>query len=144
MKEEMERDVVISTIARILTPFIQLFALYVIAHGEGGPGGGFQGGVIIGSGFILYVLAFGINEGRKKASRKVVDILISCGVLIYAGIGLLCVLSGGKFLEYDMLPLGTPEHASHLGIFGIEIGVGVTVAAVMITIFFEVAKKQDD
>lgn len=130
-------------VAKILIPFIQLYGFYVIAHGELGPGGGFQGGVILGASIILYVLAFDIEAGRKRISQKVSDLLSSTGVLIYGGIGLLCVLAGGAYLEYDKLPLGSAKLASHLGIFGIEIGVGITVAAVMITIFFETARRED-
>ncbi len=145
MKEDIAREHIIRrVISRILIPFIQLFALYIIAHGELGPGGGFQGGVILGSSIILFVIAFGMEEGRKRLSQKMNDLLSSTGVLIYGGIGLLCILAGGAYLEYDKLPLGTPKLASHLGIYGIEIGVGITVAAVMITIFFETARRQDD
>lgn len=145
MKEHIAgENIIIRVIARLLIPFIQLYGLYVIAHGELGPGGGFQGGVILSASIILYVIAFGMEEGRKRISRKISDLLSSTGVLIYAGIGLLCILAGGAFLEYDMLPLGTPKLASHLGIYGIEIGVGITVAAVMITIFFETARRDDD
>lgn len=145
MKERVAKDHIIRrVIAKILIPFIQLYALYVIAHGELGPGGGFQGGVILGSSIILYVIVFGIEEGRKRISQKVSDTLTSTGVLLYAGIGVLCLLAGGAYLEYSMLPLPTHKLASGLGIYGIEIGVGITVAAVMITLFFETARREDD
>jgi len=91
---------------------------------------------------ILYVIAFGLYEGRKRLTQKTSDIFVSTGVLIYAGIGLLCILAGGAYLEYAELPLGSHHLASHLGMYGIEIGVGITVAFVMITIFFETAKKE--
>ena len=140
----MKERVVIRTVARALIPFIQLFGLYVIAHGELGPGGGFQGGVIFSSSIILYVIVFGMHEGRRRISEKIGDLLNSTGILIFAGIGLLCLLAGGAYLEYAVLPLGTAKLASHLGIYGIEIGVGITVAAVMITIFFEIARHDND
>lgn len=140
----MKEHVVIRTVARALIPFIQLFGLYVIAHGDLGPGGGFQGGVIIGASAILYVIAFGMHEGRKRISEKMGDLLNSTGVLVYACIGLLCLLAGGAYLEYAVLPLGSAEHASHLGIYGVEIGIGITVAAVMVTIFFEIARHDND
>jgi len=146
----VKEHIVIRTVSRGLIPFIQLFALYVVAHGDLSPGGGFQGGVIFGASVILYVLAFGMPEGRKRISEKMSDILTSTGVLIFAGIGVMCLFAGGAFLEYNALAIWSdhPEyakhHASHLGIYGIEIGVGITVAAVMITIFFETAGHYDD
>ncbi len=142
MQEFIKEQIIVRTVSKFFTPFIQLYAFYVIAHGDLGPGGGFQGGVILGASIILYVIAFGMDEGRKRISQKISDIFISTGVLIYAGIGLLCILAGGAYLEYAELPLGSHHLASHLGIYGIEIGVGITVAFVMITIFFETAKKE--
>lgn len=139
----MPERIIRKTIARILVPFIQLYGLYVIAHGEDGPGGGFQGGVILGASIILYSLAFGLEAGRKRITQKTNSLLRTIGVLIYAGIGILCLLAGGNYLQYNALPLGTPEKASHLGILGIEIGVGITVAAVMITLFFETARQDE-
>ena len=145
MEERLAGEKIIrKVIARLLIPFILLYGLYVIAHGEVGPGGGFQGGVILGASMILYVIAFGMEEGRKRMSRKISDLLSSTGVLIYGGIGLLCIFAGGAYLEYGMLLPGSPGLGSHLGIYGVEIGVGITVAAVMITIFFETARRDND
>ena len=140
----MNNHIVIQTISRILIPFIQLFAFYVIAHGELGPGGGFQGGVIFSASIILYVIVFGKNEASKRISEKVTDILSSIGALIYALIGIACIFAGGAYLQYDMLPFGSPKTAIHMGIYGIEIGIGITVSAVLITIFFEIAGQKDD
>ena len=140
----MKGHIVIKTITRALIPFIQLFALYVIAHGEISPGGGFQGGVILGASVILYVIAFGSFEGRRRITEKTGDLFSSLGVLIYAAIGVLCLLAGGAYLEYSALPLGSYKLANQLGMYGIEIGVGITVAAAMITIFFEMARHDDD
>lgn len=136
----MPENIIRKTIGGMLIPLIQLYGLYVIAHGEGGPGGGFQGGVILGTSIVFYALIYGIEATRKRIRQKLTDLLCSTGVFIYGGIGVLCLLAGGNYLEYDMLPLGTPEHASHLGILGIEIGVGITVAAVMATLFIETAR----
>jgi len=134
-------NIIRRTITRLMVPFIQLFALYVIVHGDSGPGGGFQGGVILGASFILYAIVFGSEAGRRRVPAPVTDVLSSVGVLIYAGIGLLCLLLGSAFLDYRALPFKDPHLAGHYGIFGIEIGVGLTVAAVMVTIFFETAHR---
>ncbi len=149
----MKEHIVIRTVSRLLIPFIQLFALYVIAHGDISPGGGFQGGVIIGASVILYVISFGMEDGRRRVSESISDFMNSAGVFLFAGIGVLCILAGGAYLEYTAFA-GKAAHgehaehalhlASHLGIYGIEIGVGITVAAVMMTIFFETARHEDD
>ncbi|HKZ72124.1 MAG TPA: Na(+)/H(+) antiporter subunit B [Nitrospirota bacterium] len=140
----MKDNIIVRTISRILIPFIQIYSLYVLAHGDLGPGGGFQGGVIIASSIILYVMVFGIEEGRKRVSEKTCDLLNPSGVLIYAGVGVAALLGGGVYLEYAALPIEPAHLASHLGIYGIEIGVFITVSAVMMTIFFETARHGDD
>jgi len=126
---------------KLLVPFIQLFAFYVIAHGDIGPGGGFQGGVILGAGFILYVITFGMNEGRKRISRITSDLLSAAGVLVYATVGFVCMAAGGHYLEYAALPFSSPQLAGHLAIFVIELGVGITVAGVMITLYFLIGRE---
>ncbi|PLX68362.1 MAG: sodium:proton antiporter [Denitrovibrio sp.] len=140
----MNENVIIRTVTQIMLPFIQIFGLYVIAHGEVGPGGGFQGGVILGASVILISLVLGKKEARKRLSMKWNDVFNSTGVLVYAGIGFICLFLGGSFLEYGVLPFGSAEKGNHLGMVGIEIGVGITVAAVMTTIFFEASEKDDD
>ena len=141
----MDEQVTIRTICRIMVPFIQLYGFYVIAHGDLGPGGGFQGGVILASSIILLTVVLGREEGRKRISEKASTLLAPTGVLIYAGIGTICMIFGGAYLEYSHLFAGWNEHlAIHLGIYGIEIGVGITVAVSMVAIFFEMADKRDD
>nr|WP_315989898.1 Na(+)/H(+) antiporter subunit B [Desulforamulus aquiferis] len=140
---EQDRDIIKKTVTKLLIPFIQLFGLYVIAHGELGPGGGFQGGVILGVSVIVYCLVFGLKEGQKRMSIKTNDLLVSSGALIYGGIGVLALILGGNYLEYRAL-LPDPKLGSHYGILGIEIGVGMTVAAVMITLFYETVRRDDN
>ena len=88
---------------RLIIPFIQLFALYVVAHGHHSPGGGFQGGVIFGAAIILYALAYDLRTARNHLSVKTSALLSSTGVLIYAGTGALCILLGANFLDYGAL-----------------------------------------
>lgn len=135
-------NIVIQTVCRLLIPPIQLYALYVIAHGHYSPGGGFQGGCILGASFILMVMAYDINQAKKKMSEKLNTILSSVGVLIYAGIGTLCLIWGANFLDYGILSRvlpAAPVKARALGTLGIEIGVGITVMAVMVSIFLNIA-----
>ncbi len=146
MSAKEKHIISLGVVSRFLIPFIQLYSYYVLAHGDLGPGGGFQGGVILGSSIILYVIAFGMDEGRKLLSQKLSDIFTSTGVLLYASIGVLCLIGGGSYLEYGHLFHDIHDHhlehlGHHLGMYGVEIGVQITVSSVMVTIFFEVAKK---
>ena len=135
-------DVIVKTLSRLLIPFMQIYALYVIAHGHYSPGGGFQGGVILGASFVLLVITYGLDNTLRMMSEKVNTILCSLGVLLYAGIGLLCIILGGNFLDYGaldkILHVGT-AHARSLGILGIETGVGIAVMAVIVSIFLDIS-----
>lgn len=122
-------------VSKILMPFILLFALYVQFHGDYGPGGGFQAGVIFASVFILYSLIYGIDNAKVVLPAGLRRFLLAIGVLIYAGTGVFGILFGGNFLNYSVLA-HDPLHGQHLGINVIELGVGTTVFAAMVTIFF--------
>lgn len=141
-------NIIIKTVARLLIPFIQLFALYVIMHGHHSPGGGFQGGVILGASMLLLLLTHGAEETKKYFSEKWVALLSSAGLFIYAGIGALCLILAGNFLDYGKLAgiLHVPVAEAHsLGILGVEIGVGLAVMAVMFSIFYNISTGgQDD
>jgi len=132
-------DVIVKTLARLLMPFIIVYALYVVMHGHHSPGGGFQGGVILAAGFVLLVVSHGLEQTRKRMSEKVAEVISSIGVFIYAGIGALCLILGGNYLDYGKLSKllrVTPAEARSLGILGVEIGVALAVMAVMFAIFF--------
>ncbi len=139
-KREMEHKEVLRVTSKLLIPPIMLFALYVQFHGDFGPGGGFQAGVIFASAFILYAIIFGIDVARKVIPPRVRRWILSCGLLLYAGVGIAGLLLGGNFLNYSVL-LDNPVAGQHLGIFLIEFGVGTTVAGAMITIFYIFANQ---
>lgn len=137
-------DIIISTISRILIPFIQLFALYVVAHGHHSPGGGFQGGVILGASLILMAISTNLRTSLDRVGERAVGLLAVLGLLIYAGTGLLCLLLGGNYLDYAVLSAWLPVEpvaARSLGILFVEIGVGVTVMATMIAIYRNLASS---
>ncbi|HDS45283.1 MAG TPA: Na(+)/H(+) antiporter subunit B [Methanomicrobia archaeon] len=142
------RDVVNETIGRLMIPFIQLFALYVIIHGASGPGGGFQGGVILAASFVLYLVIFGLAAAGKRFPERANNYLMSTGVYLYAGVGLLCIiitLGAAQFLNYGFLPLTHMfEENRALGIDIVEIGIGITVCAVITEIFFNLVWKKED
>ncbi len=131
----MTSHVILRVLSKMLIPLIMLFALYVQFHGDYGPGGGFQAGVIFGAGIILYALLFGLDEAKRAFPPRVLEILMASGVLLYGGVGIAAILAGGNFLDYGVLAHDA-VHGQHLGILLVELGVGITVAAVMATIFF--------
>lgn len=123
---------------KLLIPIIMLFGLYVQFHGDFGPGGGFQAGVIFAAAFIVYALLFGVHKARHAVSSGLVRFVLAFGLLLYAGVGVAGVLLGGNYLDYNVLS-HDPVHGQHIGILLIELGVGLTVAAAMITIFLTFA-----
>jgi multicomponent Na+:H+ antiporter subunit B len=131
-------DLIIKTVCRCLIPFIQLFALYVIAHGHHSPGGGFQGGVILGASFILLAISHDLRAALTRLRERLDALLCAAGVTIYAGTGVLCLLLGLNFLDYralaSVLGVGTAAARSH-GIFIVEVGVGIAVMATMVYIY---------
>ncbi len=137
-----QRHVVLRVVSKLLIPYILLFALYVQFHGDYGPGGGFQAGVIFAAAFVLYALVFGLDEARRVAPPPLIQTLGAAGVLLYAGVGVATLLKGGNFLDYGALDHHDPVHGQHLGILLVELGVGITVAATMITIFFAFAGRR--
>ena len=142
----MKHYSILRVVTKLLIPYILLFALYVQFHGEYGPGGGFQAGVIFAAGIILYGLVFGPRAAIQVTPPRIMEMLIAAGVLIFAGTGVATMLAGGNFLDYGVLEHhvfeGFLPHGQHLGILLVELGVGITVAAVMITIFFTFASRK--
>jgi multicomponent Na+:H+ antiporter subunit B len=139
----MRPNLILHVIAKLLIPLIILFALYVQFHGDFGPGGGFQAGVIFSAALILYSLVFGLDAAEKIIPASWLHKLAALGVVIFAGVGVASLLSGGNYLDYT--PLGSNQIAGqHLGILLVELGVGITVAAVMLILFFTFAGRGRD
>jgi multicomponent Na+:H+ antiporter subunit B len=137
----VRETVVLRVVGKAVVPFILLFALYVQFHGDYGPGGGFQAGVLFAAGLILYALIFGLDDLQKRIPLVVVEIGIALGTLLYGGVGLAAMAMGGEFLDYGALDAHDPAHGQHLGILLVELGVGITVTFVMIAIFYAFAGR---
>ena len=138
----MKHNLVLRFITKYLFPVIALFALYVQFHGDYGPGGGFQAGVILSVAFILYAIVFGMETIEQVLPLGLLRILASAGVLIFSGTGVITLLMGGNFLDYDILSL-RPIQGQHIGIMVIELGVGITVSSVMLIIFYAFADRRN-
>ena len=130
----MNDDPILRVCTKIIVGPIILFGLYVQFHGDYGPGGGFQAGVIVAAGFILHSLIFGLKEGRKLVSENLNLNIMKMGVLFYGGVGLISLYFNTEFLNYSILAHDS-KHGQHIGILLIEFGVGLTVAGVMLILF---------
>lgn len=138
----MKKNLILRQVSNLIIPAILLFGLYVQFHGDYGPGGGFQAGVIFAAGIILYALVYGRKKAQRVFPNNIVRVFVSLGLLLYASVGVASLVLGGNFLDYNVL-LHDHKHAQHLGIFLIELGVGITVAAVMIIIFYTLDEFSD-
>jgi len=142
----MTNYLVLRIAAKIVVPFMLLFALYVQFHGDFGPGGGFQAGVILAAAFVFFALIFGLPTTRRLVPDRLVETGIAAGVLVYAGVGFVGLLLGGNYLDYFVLDRD-PAHGQHRGIFWVEVGVCLTVSSVMLKIFYMFAgrrRREDD
>jgi multicomponent Na+:H+ antiporter subunit B len=136
----MESNTILRIVSKILIAPIMLFGLYVQFHGDYSPGGGFQAGVIFAAGLILYEMLFGLDVAERAIRSGALRFCTALGVMIYGGVGLLSFLSGRNFLDYDGLA-ADPIHGQHYGILLVELGVGITVAATMLIIYFTFARR---
>jgi multicomponent Na+:H+ antiporter subunit B len=131
-------DLVVKTVGRLMVPFCQIFALYVIAHGHYSPGGGFQGGVILGATVVLFAICYNLLATFRRFSEKTAVLFAAAGVFVYASTGAFCMIFGANYLDYSalsrLLPVD-PVAARSLGIMMVEIGVGMSVMAVMVLLY---------
>ncbi|MHC1588582.1 MAG: MnhB domain-containing protein [Methermicoccaceae archaeon] len=149
-QKKHDEDVIITTISRLMIPFILLYGLYVMVGTEGA-GGGFQGGTVLAAAFILLVTAFGINKGREKMPESWNALFKSLGLYLYAGVGgLLCIifsLGKAQFLNYCAIPLasiiGGPATRGFWVSHVVEVGIGVTVMGAFVSIFYDLARKDE-
>lgn len=137
-----DRHLVLRVVAKIMIPLIALFAFYVQFHGDYGPGGGFQAGVILAVSVILFALLFGMDEARRAVPPQLVRAGCAAGVLLYGGVGVAALLLGGDYLDYDRF--GAGHDGQHFGIMLVELGVLATVASAMLAIFYAFAGRGPD
>ena len=141
MSMRMREKLILRVVGRLFIPFILLFAFYVQFHGDFGPGGGFQAGVIFAAAFVLYGLIFGLPDAQKVAPPIVVEICMAVGLMLYVGTGFYCYFAGMNFLDYDIITPSAPMHGQHWGIIAVEAGVGITVASTILMIYYMFAGR---
>lgn len=142
----MRLDVILRVVSKLMIPFIIMFGLYVQFHGDYGPGGGFQAGVIIAAAVILYAIVFGKAAAVRAVPNWLVELMVPLGVLLYAGVGVYSLMVGANYLDYDHLVHSPPDHheavhGQHWGVFLVELGVLITVTGTMIAIFYAFAGR---
>ncbi|MEZ5732330.1 MAG: Na(+)/H(+) antiporter subunit B [Paracoccaceae bacterium] len=137
----MRHHLILRVVTKLLAGTIVLFALYVQFHGDYSPGGGFQAGVIMAVAFILYGIVFGLPKVQQVLPPWFVHKMVALGVLIYAGTGIVSLLLGYAYLDYGAFSPHHPSHGQHWGILAVELGVGITVTGVMVTIYYAFAAR---
>ena len=120
MRDKISSSPVLSVVSKVLFAPIIIFGLYVQFHGDYGPGGGFQAGVIVAAAFILYSMIFGLVKGETLVPVMVNRYLMCLGVLLYAGVGILSIFLDGKYLDYNVLSTN-PSSGQHIGLSLIHI-----------------------
>ena len=141
---DTEPDLIVTNTVRLIIPVIQIFAFYVLAHGHVSPGGGFQGGVLMGASFILIALSWDLEKALLRFPVERCLLVAALGIILYAGIGLLSMFLGGEFLDYAELEKLFPvsrEMARYHAMLGVEIGVGFTVTAIMFVLYANLASE---
>lgn len=126
---------------RLLVPLVQLFAVYVLIFGQYGPGGGFVAGVMVGASFIVGLIVFGTAGDTARRAERALS-ADGVGLLIFAFVGGLCMIGGGRYLDYSGMPvLGLdPPARRFLGILLTQVGVAVDVAVAAISIVFSLSR----
>jgi multicomponent Na+:H+ antiporter subunit B len=136
----MSLDLILRVGTKLILPFILLFALYVQFHGDYGPGGGFQAGVISAGMVILVAITFGLGTAKRVAPQGLVEAMVPLGVLIYAGTGVASLFLGKNYLDYSPFA-HDPAHGHELGILIVETGVLITVAGTMVALFYAFVER---
>lgn len=136
---------ILSTAFRMLVPFTIVYGIYVLCFGEYSPGGGFQAGALLSVGVLLSRMILGA-DAKFNVSVENSIVLAGVGTFLYTFTGWLTIIGGGRFLEYDYLPIKLEElHEMHaLSIFIIEIGVTICVMMTIINLMDAIIKRGDE
>ncbi len=136
----MRREPVLRVVGKMLIPYMLVFGLYVQFHGDFGPGGGFQAGVISAAAVIFYGLIFGLPAAQRLVPDALVESMVAGGAFLYMAVGFAGLALGGNFLDYFVLH-ADPVEGQHRGIFWVALGVLITVSGVMLKIFYMFAGR---
>lgn len=147
LEKDWEPSISVMDITRRMVPFILMFGIYIILSGHLSAGGGFQGGVVIGAGFIIYTIVFGLEKARRYAPEDILKILNSLGMCIFVSFGFLGIIAGYTFLANrtaGIPPIGQPGVLLSAGtLLGINIGIGMNVSGAIIRIFYSFQENME-
>lgn len=140
--------IVLDSSFRFILPVIMIYGIYVLFHGEISLGGGFQAGALLACVYLIDRLVPSFSSRMKRLKPAKTLIIAGCGTFLYAFTGILTMLGGGKFLEYNTLPVNWLPWAEHIslhsvGILMIEAGVTICVMMVIINILEVVLERTD-
>lgn len=136
---------IILLLSRVISPYIMLFGMYVVFHGHYSPGGGFQGGAMLAASILLIRIAVEEKVHQMHFKRTLGIPLGAVGVLVFFGTGLISLLLGGYFLDYHLLPIPWLEAPDlrNAGILIIEVGVGLAVMTILVSIYDNLLEDDD-
>ncbi|MCH8848755.1 MAG: sodium:proton antiporter [Chloroflexi bacterium] len=149
---EQHDSIILNFVVRVLlVPFIFVFGVYVLVHGEASPGGGFQAGAIVAAGLVLARLTTGSEHGERRISTRVLLWLASAGIGIYVLAGIVPLLAGVNFLDYAALPVewfnavaGHERTNRAMGIFIVEVGIFIGVFSVLVILYDHLTERFTD
>jgi multisubunit Na+/H+ antiporter MnhB subunit len=130
---------ILQTATRLLMPLLLLFAMFLLLRGHNQPGGGFVAGLVVASSFVLYVIAFGVDAGRR-ALLVSPSILLGLGLLVALTSGLFAIVSRQPFMTAQWMEFRVGPSSVYLGTpLLFDIGVFLAVVGVVLTIVFTLA-----
>ena len=131
---------ILQTATRLLMPLLLLFAVFLLLRGHNQPGGGFVGGLVVASSFVLYSIAFGVDAARR-ALLVTPSTLLGVGLLVALTSGLPGVVSGQPFMTAQWAALVLGSNVVAIGTpLVFDVGVFLAVIGVVLTIVFTLAE----
>ena len=138
------RSLILLTTARLLMPLLLLFSIFLLLRGHNEPGGGFAGGLVAASAFIL--LAISRDPAAARAALRVEpQALIGAGLLIAVGSGVVGLLMGQPLLTGQWWEIGLPGLTFDLGTpLTFDIGVYLVVLGATLTMVLTLAEEGEE
>ena len=141
---ERYNSLIVDITCRIMIPFIQVFAVYVILHGHYSPGGGFQGGVLLASSIILLRLSLGHEESYRKLPQRRAAVIGTGSMFLFVITALIPIITGGLFMDYEFLAIPglTGAELRYYGILMVETWIGFAVFGFLVVIYDRLSERR--